>query len=267
MKRLLAVILVFVSFSSVANNLGFEVGAALWHNEMKGSIETDLNQVAILSVDLEKDVSMKSTNSQIYYLDFYHPIPYLPNLYFSTSKIEHKGKGNPTLDQVILSQPPVDPYQTSIKGSLDISHYDVTAYWTPLDLAILRLDAGLTFRQFDGHIDFTLNSQDIMIRPTGDLDTQYILAYGKLNARIPIVGLSAFFKLNAGYNFDQDNPEKAFDMDLGLTYRTFLGLGATLGYRYFDVDLRSTAIASGFTRKFTYKLDSYGPYLSLSYRF
>ncbi len=266
MKKFLITLGLILPIVSWADNLGFEVGATLWRTQMKGLVDVPISNASTLRVDLEKNLDMNTANNQQYYFEFYHPLPYLPNIILAANIIEHKGKGSPYLKDIISSG---DNKKINLKGTININHFDVTGYWTPLDLEIVSLDAGLTYRKFDGDMNFILSAQNLSDLPVkSTFDKQYLLIYGKLTAYLPLTGLSTHVKLNAGHNFNFNSPEQAYDIDLAVNYRTWIGIGVSAGYRYFKVDLETdTKVSSGVTKKSNYKLDTYGPYVSLSYRF
>ncbi|MCY4045472.1 MAG: TIGR04219 family outer membrane beta-barrel protein [Cellvibrionales bacterium] len=268
-KLLLGAALSSAVMSAQSDNIGFEVGAELWRTTMTGYLDVEITNVGqkpyTLNIDLEDNLSMEKNTSGRFYFDLYHPLPYLPNISASVNRVEHSGNGNPPV-QDIISGANIKGLTLDINGTINLNHFDITGFWSPIDNSLIGIDVGITLRQFDGKIDFIGQNDYVRIPVTGKIDNLYALAYGKLTAHLPLTGLSAHLAMDAGYNFDSKNSEQAFDLDLGLTYRTVLGLGVGIGYRYFDADLEAEAEAVDQRYDAKYKLTTQGPYLSLSYR-
>jgi outer membrane protein len=268
-KLALTAMLTGSALSAQSDSIGFEVGAELWRTSISGYIDATFSNPRQdpfnLTIDLEDNLNMEKNTSGRFYFDFYHPLPYLPNLSASVNRIEHSGEGNPLIND-IFDGIKVDGINLNIEGFINLNHYDITGFWSPIDNPLIALDLGVTLRQFDGKIDFIGSNEYTRIPVSGKIDNLYILAYGKITAHLPLTGLAAHLAVDGGYNFNADSPEQAFDLDLGMTYRTFLGLGVGLGYRYFDADLEGKAETNGQKQEVKYKLTTQGPYISLSYR-
>lgn len=274
-KLILAAAVTGSALSAQSDDIGFEIGAELWRTSMSGYLDVTVTNAGAkpfnINIDLEDHLTMEKNTSGRFYAELYHPLPYLPNLSLSMNRVEHSGSGNPLIKDVyqgddIFGNTDIDKTPLNIDGFINLNHYDLTSFWSPVDNPFIALDLGFTLRQFDGKINFEGQANSFRLPVTGEIDNLYFLLYGKITAHLPLTGLAAHLAVDGGYNFNADSPEQAFDLDLGMTYRTFLGLGVGLGYRYFDADLEGKAETNGQRQEVKYKLTTQGPYISLSYR-
>lgn len=137
-----------------------------------------------------------------------HPLPLIPNIRLQHLNLKANG---------------------SIGGSsakLDLSHTDYTLYYRFLDgLFWLDLDAGLTFRKFDGSATVNGNKTDLS-------DTQP-LGYVSAFVTLPGTGLSLGGEVKAGGY----SGTSITDTTLKVKYQTPFFVGLEGGYRTMSLDL------------------------------
>ncbi|CAA0078413.1 Uncharacterised protein [BD1-7 clade bacterium] len=254
MKKLLSAATVAGAFliapqaSAEIAGFEFEVGGYAWQNELTGEISG-----AGLSINLGNNgIDVGSNTNGNAYVSFRHPVPIVPNVRISHTFLENSGSGTANFGNNVIF---------NAKDSIiDISHTDVTLFWTPIDIAFFTWDLGASARIFDGNIRFRgtfTSAPDTPVDQSSALNPTYALLYNNFGFDLPL-GLGVQVELTGGSN----GKETAIDTTAKLEYESFFGLGAALGYRYLDIDLESKLNGE----KLIYKLDAHGPFLSLFYR-
>ncbi len=217
-KALLLGLLLTATFASVADVLGFSVGANYWQYDMDGTMRSPLAANDSVGIDFD-DAGVNV------FVTFEHPVPFLPNVKLQQNDIQAAGL-----------IPVADPnFQNGelvfVSGAIDLSHTDVTLYYEILDNWV-NLDLGLTAKYFDGYSRF---KYEAIIDDETSLDDWIPMVYGQAQFDLPFTGFSAAATVSA-LSFDSN---QVTDLDLALKYQNKLGFGADLGYRTMDVDLKN----------------------------
>ncbi|CAA0114311.1 Uncharacterised protein [BD1-7 clade bacterium] len=234
----------------------FEVGGYAWYTDLTGEISG-----AGTSVELGNDgIRMDSRVNGNVYVSLEHPVPIVPNVRISHTFLKNEGSGRAVFSTF--------PFDVS-KGAIDISHTDLTLYWTPVDLGFFAWDIGASARIFSGSLEFTgefppgtVGPDPISTSAKSDINPTYGLLYTNFDFQLPITGLGIQVELTGGTN----GKETAIDSTAKIEYTSIVGIGTALGYRYLDVDLESEASVGNASQSIKYKLDASGPFLSLYYR-
>ena len=217
-KLILGIWILGFSGPSIADVLGFSVGAQYWHYDMDGQVESPLSDNSTANIDFSGNSDLNP------YLQFEHPVPFVPNFKLQQNQIQAQG-------MFPLSDPDLmNGQEILIRGDLDFSHTDLMLYYEVLD-NWLNLDLGLSFKYFDGHQRFQYQST---IDDESDFDDLIPMVYAKGQFDLPFTGFSALATVEA-LSFDSNH---VTDLDLAVRYENSLGLAADLGYRNFDVDLK-----------------------------
>ncbi|MGJ8664645.1 MAG: TIGR04219 family outer membrane beta-barrel protein, partial [Marinicella sp.] len=176
----------------------------------------DNNQVAINFND-NKDLNP--------YIQFEHPVPFLPNFKLQQNHIESSGF-IPVSDPTFL-----DGQEVMVRGDMNFSHVDLMLYYELLDNWI-NLDLGISAKYFDGYQRFKYQTE---IDDELDFDHLIPMLYIKGQFDLPLTGLSAAATVEA-LSFDSN---KVTDIELALKYQFKFGLGMDVGYRTLDIDLKN----------------------------
>lgn len=204
-----------------ADALGFSIGAYTWQQNMDGTVRSGGE-----NVDLKNDLNFDRHRDNVYFAEFDHPVPLLPNI-----RIQHtamKTSEDATLSRTITVDDVTYAAATDVHTELDLSHTDATFYYRPLDNWI-KLRAGLTLRNFD---------KGVQIRSLSTGDTAKI----NVNATLPMVYLAARFDLpltglyvGADANGIVYSGSHLYDARISAGYETPIGLGVEAGYRRFEL--------------------------------
>jgi outer membrane protein len=204
-----------------ADALGFSIGAYTWQQKIDGTVRSGGE-----NVDLNHDLNFDSHHGNVYFAEFDHPVPILPNL-----RIQHtemKSSETSTLNRSITIDNVTYANATDVHTALDLSHTDATLYYRPLDNWI-KLRFGLTLRDFD-------NGVKIRSLSTGDT------AKVDINAVIPMIYLAARFDLpltglyvGTDANAIAYSGSHLYDARINAGYETPIGLGVEGGYRRFEL--------------------------------
>ncbi len=218
-KNMMATGLALVlSTTATADFLGFTVGAYGWDADYDGSVQSGPD-----TIDLDDQLGFDDETHNTVFVSFEHPVPALPNVALAYTELDADARGALTgevFDNVAYTGP--------VKTTLDLSHTDLTLYYELLDNWV-SVDLGLTIRKFDDGIkirDTLGNSSD------EDLDEVLPMLYLAAKFELPLSGLYASADANMLSYDDSD----LIDYKVNIGYETSLGLGAELGYRYFDLD-------------------------------
>jgi len=161
--------------------------------------------------------NMDGSGGVYYGIAFEHPIPLIPNVRIQGTELETDGTSNTT-------------YNGSATGSgattdIDLSHTDYTAYYELLDgLLWLSLDAGFTFRQYDGSVKISGTSTSL----SETVPMFYVAPF----VSVPGTGLSVGAELKSG-SFDGKD---VTDTTIKVKWETPFLVGIEAGYRTHDID-------------------------------
>ncbi|RLV58545.1 TIGR04219 family outer membrane beta-barrel protein [Parashewanella curva] len=190
-KLLLVTTLLACSSAQAATVLGAKVGIDGWNAKTSGGVATANNN----EVDYKFD---DKTQGRIW-AAVEHPVPLIPNVMLSANRIKMDGK------------------QGASTVNADLSSIDATAYYELLDNDLVSLDAGITFRKFNGEFGFSPTSKV-------DLDKHLWMGYGSASASLPGIDFFAFADLQVGLD-----ESKVYDGQVGLGYEID---GLALDYRF-----------------------------------
>ena len=202
-----------------ADTIGWRLGANSWAQAYEGDVES-----GGASIDVEQDLGYDDETGYNAYFQLEHPIPVLPNLMVSHTKIDADARG--FLDDVVFDGV---TYAGNVRSSLDITHTDATFYYELLDNWV-NLDLGLTGRYFPEGVEITDETTGV----TGSLDLDYVIPmlYAEARFDLPLTGLSLGISGN-GVTYDDDT---LYDVKVTVGYTFAFGLGIEAGYRAFDLD-------------------------------
>lgn len=200
MKKLLASAIIAATPMLAQADLLFTVdaGASVWKPEMTGTVEDSFNN----DIDLE-DENLKTDSSNVFFVGFEHPIPFIPNVKLMNTNLDFDGDS---------------------RSNVDLTHTDMTLYWgLPLPIPYVDINFGLTARQFDGAISIPSNGPGAI-----EEDLDFVIPMGYLNVDIDTpFGIYGYVDVNA-ISYDGN----------GITDTAF-ALGYTLPIPLVDVNLEA----------------------------
>lgn len=255
MKRLLLPCLLLLSSASHAEILGLKIGVNAWETEVSGGI--DFPDVGLLNsaldLDLERDYVLDKENQFTGYIQWDHPIPYLPKIRGSIADISHTGTLRPSSRNNFSTD----------EGKLDLTHLDITAYYTVFD-TLVDIDIGITARQFDGELRAKLGDANA----ASDIDSTLALLFTRATIDIPITGLSFGIEASGGdtkiIDLGTSGETKGTDISAYIEYASPFGLGIAAGYRKFETEIEAKAIGTGgINADITMDMELEGPFASL----
>jgi outer membrane protein len=226
--------------ASHADVIGFSFGTQYWGYDVEGNVKSSIvNNNTV-------DINFNNNNDMNFYVLFEHPVPFLPNFKLQQNNIQSSGL-IPVEDAGISNGELV-----LVRGDVDLSHTDLTLYYEVLDNWV-NLDLGLSAKYFDGYMRFNYESE---INDELDFDHLIPMLYVKAQFDLPFTGFSVAATAQA-LSFDSN---KVTDIDLAMKYQSNFGLGADIGFRTLDVDLRNI-------NSFKSDLQTDGFYLGINYNF
>ena len=170
MKKLLASAIIAATPMMAQADLLFTVdaGASVWTPDATGTVEDSNGS----SIDLE-DYNLETDSSNVFFVGFEHPIPFIPNVKLMNTSLDFEG---------------------DTQSQLDLTHTDMTLYWgLPLPIPFVDINFGLTARQFDGEIAIPSN----LSAPIKE-DLDFIIPMGYLNVDIDTpFGIYGYVDVNA----------------------------------------------------------------------
>ncbi|NRB41804.1 MAG: hypothetical protein HRU20_25585 [Pseudomonadales bacterium] len=236
----------FISSFTWADSKSIDItlGAYAWYSDISGDIIAEE-----LNLGTNIDESPYKFNSVVY-LEFNHALRYLPDLLFTQNNIQQTGTGTQNYNRSRIN----------LTGSVDLSHYDVTAFYAPIT-GTFSWQLGATLRKFNGDLQLAvINSNEPLLLPVVDLTTDMGMLYNRFQFPLKTIpGLQFDISLNAGKN----SRKKAADLILSLNYEMPSGLGFSGGYR----DLYAEIIGRIRNEYITTTVKINGPFAALYYHF
>lgn len=208
---ILAAPLAHADFAGIGASVGY------WDSDLSGDAARKGD-----SVDVDKDLGLKSSDNVNLSAYLEHPIPLLPNVRLSYISISQDGNGQiPASGYDFLPPGPV-------YSKLDVKQLDLTLYYQLLDNWV-NLDLGLTIRDLSG--DLSMTSRVSGKKDKTDVDVVLPMGYVAAQFDLPLTGLSAGVEGNAiAYSGDS-----VYDVNVYGQYR-FSVLSLRAGYRQMSID-------------------------------
>ena len=208
---------------SVADVVGFEVGAGIWNHQPSGDIAIGEN-----SADLEDDFDLSAKSELVIWASLEHPVPLIPNVKVKKTTVTSDGSGNIqgdiVLDGVSFSA------DEDVDSELDLSQLDMSLYYEILDNWV-NLDVGLTIRKVTGNL--FVETTDGSSSVDQSFDVVLPMLYGAARFDLPFSG----FRVGVEANVISFDGNKFTDLSLFGAYESEMGLGAQLGYRIENITL------------------------------
>ncbi len=258
LKKLILTLLLSVSILYADTILGGEVSLGIYSHSPSGSASyTSPIITGDTTIDVEDDFGWSDEQDSVFKAYFEHTVPLFPNIKIAYSNLSHSGGG--TTDG--FSWGDIVDIDGEIETSAEMKMYDLALYYELLDNWV-EIDAGVTFRYFDGDIvvntltKFSSFSTSVSSEVTY-FDEYIPMLYGKTRFHIPTTDISLQFEGNAiSYN-----DTTFYDYELSARYTFSMGLGIEGGYK--TIHLESKDLVDGLILD----MDLNGPYASIVWDF
>lgn len=204
--------------------LGLYAGVGQWQAAFRGDVGENQNTESLEALGHDKEPSM------VFWANFEHPIPILPNVRFMSSKISSDATSTRALSFRLggINVEVSDEVATSI----DLTHVDGTLYYEVLD-NWLTLDLGITARHYSGYVQV---SSDLIGNPIGELEGVLPMFYMNARVDLPFTG----WHLGAQGNVVRADGDGVQDF-LGLIGYEMdfvaVDVGVNLGYRIMSLQV------------------------------
>lgn len=249
---LFAVVSLYFSPLVQADTAGIEIGGYQWTPDYSGSMSVDRNNQLGTSLDIANDLGFTDESHNILWVSLEHPVPFLPNIKIVSSDLDTSATS--LLSRDITFGGETFTASENITTQIDMSNIEYTLYYELLDNWI-NLDAGLTFRQYDGLVKLNTDPAGSNINESEQLDFTIPLLYLKGRVDLPLTG----FFVDGEINILSVSGDSLSDTAISLGYESDFGLGAKAGYRTFNMEVEEDDFVSD--------LEFKGAYVSVFYHF
>lgn len=221
-------LLVAPSFASADTILGLYAGVNQWHITLEGDVSDGGTP---LNLD---ELGVEDETGTVFWANFEHPIPIIPNLRVMRSQIETQARSIAKRELVFgAARISAD---VEVFTDMDLSHTDATLYYEILDNWV-SVDVGVTGRMFDGYADVRseIEGQEGRVGLSGVIPMLY------LNAQVdfPFSGWNIGAQGNAiSYRGDHIT-DLAAKVGYEFPLTLLLDIGVNLGYRVMSLDTDS----------------------------
>jgi outer membrane protein len=240
------------SATASADMAGIEVGAYQWSPDYSGALAVDDGSDEGTDLNLEDDLGYSDEDHNIIWASIEHPVPFIPNFKLVSSDLDSSANNTLTRDVVFGGE--TYSANEEISSRIDMSNIEYTLYYELLDNWI-NVDAGLTFRQYDGIVELNSDPNGSNIMESEELDFTIPLVYLKGRVDLPFTGFFVDGEMNV-ISYDGDSIQ---DLAFSLGYESDIGLGAKAGYRTFTLDVEESDFVSD--------LEFKGAYVSVFFHF
>ncbi len=228
-----------------ADTLSISLGAGIWYDSPSGGV----NDGATTKFDAKQDLFWSEESQGYFFLTFEHPVPFVPNVRLSATKLEHGGAG--TLTRTITIGGVDYPVSEYITNSFKLDQKDLLLYWEILD-NVVSFDLGLNVKLAD--LSYTVTG-DTVGTNSDSYKATIPMIYGLLGVSpIPdlIISVEGSYITYSGTTVS--------DMMARIAYTTPYFVGVEAGYRSQTYQFTNIAGFDG-------NLDFKGPFAGVYVKF
>ncbi len=245
-KSFVVLVLLTLGASAAADTLfGVYAGAARWQQDISGSVASTGSEV-----DIERDLGLDDSSSEIFYIAVEHPVPVLPNVRANYASVVMDGAN--VLNRTIQFNGDTYTVASNLRTDIDLTQADAVFYYEVLD-NFVSLDLGLAARWLDGHVAIASAVEAGRAEFSGVLP----MLYGRARMDLPFTG----FWLGAEAQGLAYEGNQLIDANAQVGWESKLGFGAELGWRQYSLEL------DDYDEIDTAEIDVNGPYIGLNYHF
>lgn len=194
-----------------------------WQKEYSGDIGQDDNIVTFDDLGFEKEQTTSFS------LTFRHFVPGIPNFKIQQTTLDADAQA--TLDVGTLFQLTDTEFQGDVTTSLDLSHTDITAFYS-----FLYFDVGLTGRNFDTESSIEGSDGTNIVEETLLITGTIPMLYLGIDVDLPLTGVYINAEMNT-VSFD-GNSLQDLSAALGYQVNSVFPLTVEAGYRRMSLDLK-----------------------------
>lgn len=226
MKKICTFLCLSILTTTPLTAYAFEFSAQIrnWQSQYSGELGSDDGSVTLKSLGYDDESYNFIT------LQLKHPIIFLPNIRFQQTTMSTDASATLSSGDV-LNLDGID-FQDTVSSELDLSHRDITLFYSPLSNWI-RLDVGLTGRYFSGGAE--ASSETVNESSNVELNTWVPLLYGNARFDLPLTGLYTGLNTNM-LNYDGHSLQD-YMATVGYTTSGITGFNVELGYRSFKLNI------------------------------
>lgn len=219
--------------------LGFQAGAGQWYINLEGDVGQNGANTTLDNLGFDDETS------NVFWAQFEHPIPFIPNLRVMHSTISATELST-AFQRFIFGGIQFDA-EIRVLTDMDLSHTDATLYYELLDNWV-TFDLGITARHMEGFVEV---QNELPVIARAELEGVLPMGYMNLQLDFPRSGWSIGGTVNAiSYRGD-----KVTDLSGRIGYAfevtSLMDIGVNVGYRTMSIlakefdDLYADATISG----------------------
>lgn len=212
--------------SAYADTLGVRAGVNYWDYDISGTARYKTRDAAN-DIDVNNELGYDDGSSFFYYLTLEHPVPLLPNVRLSYTKIDEDANGR--LSKSVIFGDRTFQFNEDVSSQFELKQTDITLYYSVLD-NVVNLDLGLNAKYIDSTASITgaiSGSEDT------DVSGWVPLGYAGVGVDLPLTGLG----VSADGSYVKYDGSSFYDFSIRATYTTPWRVGADIGYRKIKLDL------------------------------
>jgi len=222
LKHILLTSLFFIfPYQLHADTIGVYLGAGVWNHSASGYVRDS----GTVNFDLKKDLHLKDKQEGYFYIAVEHPVPLIPNIKFTSTKMSHAGSGAITVSTTFGGK--TFSANDNVDTIINLDSTDITAYYEILD-NVIELDLGLTARKLDGKVSLV----GAAVTGVQKIDQTIPLIYAALSINLP-----AGITLNGEGNFIGVGGVSYTDLTVKLRYEIIDVFGVEGGVRSQNLSL------------------------------
>jgi outer membrane protein len=219
--------------------LGFQAAAGQWYINLKGDVGQNGSTTTL------DDLGFDNETSNVFWAQFEHPLPIIPNIRLMHSTISST-ETSTTTQRFTIGGILIDA-QVRVLTDMDLSHTDATFYYEILDNWV-TLDVGITARQMQGYMEIQSEVTD-----TARAELEGVLPMGYVNLQLDFPGSG--WSVGSTVNAISYRGDKVTDVSgrIGYAFEVtpLMDIGVNIGYRTMSIlaeefdDLYADATISG----------------------
>lgn len=226
-KRILVTLLsLCCAAPASADFLGVKIGANYWDYDISGTARYQSNNSAD-DIDVNDDLGYSDDTLTYFYASFEHPVPVLPNIRISKTKIDTDANGR--LSRQVTYGGTTFQANEDVKSNVEADQIDITLYYRVLD-NVANLDLGLNAKYIDS--DAAIQGA-ISGSQSADVSGWVPMLYAGVGVDLPLTGLS----VSADGSYIGYKDSNFYDFTVRASYTTPWFVGVDAGYRKLKLDL------------------------------
>lgn len=211
---------------SAADTLGVRAGANYWNYDISGTARYKSPNTAD-DIDINRELGYDDGSSGYYYISLEHPVPFLPNVRLSYTKIDDDARGR--LSHTVVFGDLTFFVNENVASEFKLEQTDITLYYSLLD-NVANIDLGVNAKYIDSSASVT---GSLSGREDTDVSGWVPMAYAGVGFDLPLTGLAVAAQ-GAYIKYDSSS---FYDFSAGAEYTTPWRLGVSVGYRKIKLDL------------------------------